>query len=93
MESKIFDNTDVYNDKIKPQLMEIKELCIANKIPFFASFMLAADKDEGDVYKNEVLTPSSLGLKITGCDIIPLMCIAAGSKAVPASEVVEIEFD
>ena len=52
MESKIFDNTDVYNDKIKPQLMEIKELCIANKIPFFASFMLAADKDEGDVYKN-----------------------------------------
>ena len=89
----VYDHADFCKENLAPQLKGIMKLCTEHKIPYFASFAVAADETGKVTYHNSILTPSALGLKIPGCEVVPLMHISEGGRAVPASEIAEIEFD
>ena len=89
----VFDQTEVYEKQISPHIDEIKELCVGQDIPFFATFAVKSD-EEGEIsYKRNSLLPSELGLTMKDCEISSLITISKGGKAVPASEITELEFD
>ena len=89
----VFDQTETYKSKIEPLMKKIKKLCNSHKIPFFTSFTVAADEEGKISYKRDTLTPTALKMDLDGCKIYPLICIAAGSKAVPLLEPEELEFE
>ena len=94
MQHDVFDQTETYKSKIAPLVKEIKGICSAHKIPFFISFTIASGEEGEIAYKRDALTPTALKLEISNCMMYPLICIAAGSKAVPASsEASQIEYD
>ena len=94
MQYGMFDNTEIYKSKIAPLVKEVKDLCSTHKIPFFISFTIGIDELGKPVCKRDALTPTALKMEVADCIVYPLICIAAGSKAVPAaSEIAEIDFD
>ena len=92
-EQDVYDKAKAYRESVEPLMNEIREQCIALKIPFFASFSVAADGISKVTCINSALTPTDLGMKMANCEVVPLMHIAGGGKAVPASELAEIEID
>ena len=87
-----YDSTEAYNETVVPLISSAAALCNEHRIPFFAIFAVKADLDSTQ-YERYALSAAELGLELKGSELTSLMAVSDGYRAVPASELPEIEFD
>ena len=92
MDNSAYDRREEFEAGVRPVMGSVRELCGKHGIPYFATFAVASENGEY-AYEREALTPADLGMDLPGCEVLPLTVIAGGGKAVPASQLTEIEYD
>lgn len=91
-ESDRFDKTQEYNDEILDLVVKLRIACNRNKIPMFVSICTKND-EKGTVYKNEMVSAASSGIKLKDDKLVEFVKILNGFKAVPNVDDFDIEFD
>lgn len=89
---KNFDKRSIYDNSIEPIINELKQVCVANDIPFCVSFAVA-NNEKKTVYKNDGYLASSIGMKLTDDRFkkILLVCCNADVKVIPKGTNFEID--
>ena len=62
-------HTTTYNEKIKPLITEIENICKENNIPMFFAICSNIDKDHSGEYITHVLSPALLDINIKNDNI------------------------
>lgn len=83
--------SEVYDKKIKPLVEEINEICISEKIPYFATFVIS-DKEGKTEYETYRLTPGVAEVKINDDRITKMLNVANGFDTIPPHKMLELEF-
>ena len=60
---------DIYNEKIKPLVTEIENICKENKIPMFFALCSDIDKEHNGNYITHVVSPTFLDINIKNDNI------------------------
>lgn len=61
--------TTIYNDKIKPLMLEIEDICKKEKIPMFFALCSNIDKSHNADYITHVVSPTFLDINIKNDNI------------------------
>lgn len=96
-----FDRTVEFENEIAAKMVEIEDLCLKYKIPFFAAFGLKQDDEKNELSKKAYcLVPTIFNdVEITDKTFGRLVAVMNGAQTIPAceykniSDVQEYDFD
>lgn len=75
-----YNKKDIYNDKIKKHLTEIRHECVLNNIPFFFAFCLENDEN-GSKYKYDMYSAMETSIQPTTNYFPEFVKVMCGMKA------------
>ncbi len=87
-----FSVTKEVQKEIEEKLKELHKICQYQKVPMFASVVIANDK-EGTEYNNIIYNPLSHGINLKDDKIKKYMLVADGFDVVPPRDILTIKPD
>ena len=88
----VFDKEDVYTNEIEQKVIELKQLCNRERLPFFIAICTKND-EHGTEYKKEMLSAVTQEVRLKE-DLIPkFVNVTLGFDIVQPVAAVEIEYD
>lgn len=87
-----FNKEEFYNEEIEKRIIELKQLCNREKIPFFVAVCVKNDK-HGTEYKKDMLTAQICDVELKD-DIVPkLVNVTLGFDIIQPTTIPEIEYN
>lgn len=87
-----FNKEAFYNEEIEKKIIELKQLCNRENLPFFVAVCVKNDKNETE-YKKDMLTAQICEVELKD-DIIPkLVNVTLGFDIIQPTTIPEIEYD
>lgn len=77
----VYDKTDIYEKSVAPEIEKVRQVCAANRLPFFFSSAVKNDED-GTVYKNEGVLTGSFGINLKDDHFERFLGVLHGGKVV-----------
>lgn len=87
-----YDKTEWYNTVIKPQINELKKLCLVENVPFFTCFAVQ-NTEEATSYKYDGILTGSNDITLTNDLLEKHLCVANGFNVVPKGSSIDLETD
>lgn len=87
-----FDMREIYQEKIEPQVKQLRAECYKYGIPMIAVF---AVKDDGEMteYVNTMVSAGITDRTLTNNRISDIVNVIAGFRTVPLDKPMELDFD
>lgn len=77
MKNTVFDKTEVYNNQIMPLVVQIKQICQRERMPFFISTCIK-NSDEGSEYKSDMTGSASNKIQLKQDHIVDYVKVLNG---------------
>lgn len=90
MASTIYDKSELFEEKVRPLMKQITDICRTNSIPFFFS---AAVKNQVDdtKYENIALTALPMGIYLKNDQLVEHIKVSSGFIASPPDVIPDLE--
>ena len=79
----MFDQRALFDEKLKDHLHEIKKICVIKRIPFYATFCVANNEEEGSVYVSDGYIPTANRITLADDRFVRHVNVDAGFDTVP----------
>ena len=89
----MFDQRALFDEKLKDHLHAIKKLCVIKRIPFYATFCVANNEEEGSVYVSDGYIPTANRIVLADDRFVRHVNVDAGFDTVPPRGPLHTESD
>lgn len=91
METTYYDRKSIYEEKVKPLVNQIEEICRLNGIPFFFTAAVKNSAD-GTEYVNKAMTALPMNIYLKDDKLVEHVKVSAGFEVVVPDHIPDIEF-